>query len=183
MFWRDRDPQHPGRVTREAERFEKVVEETYLNIDQQIGDGLDALGPNDTMIVISDHGFTSFRRGFNLNSWLVENGFIKLNNPSQQGQSILFTDVNWDKTKAYGLGLNGLYVNEKGREKNVAVSAADKKSLMNEIRDKLQQVRDKDGSVVIDVADIVDDVFPGADYFFTDRVRLWGNNRDTRFAR
>jgi predicted AlkP superfamily phosphohydrolase/phosphomutase len=163
MFWRDRDPRHPGRVPEEVERFEKVVEETYVSIDQQVGDALAALGPTDTLIVMSDHGFTSFRRGFNLNSWLHEQGYIKLINPMQQGQEILFGNVDWSKTKLYGLGLNGLYVNLKDRERNGVVTAAQKKSLMNEIRDKLQDVRDADGSTVIDVADLVDDLYPNAD--------------------
>ena len=163
MFWRDQDDQHPGRIIKESERYEKVVEDTYMSIDEQIGDGLAALGPNDTMIVLSDHGFTSFRRGFNLNSWLVEKGFIRLNNPSKQGQSILFTDVNWEKTKAYGLGLNGLYVNQQGRELHGSVSTSAKKSVVNELRDKLQEVQDEDGSMVIDSVAMVDEIFPGAD--------------------
>ena len=163
MFWRDRDPQHPGRVPQQVERYEKVIEETYIKIDSQVGDALAAIGSNDTLIVMSDHGFTSFRRGFNLNSWLYQQGYISLIDPKRQGQSMLFGNVNWAKTKLYGLGMNGLYVNQKGRERNGVVSAADKKSLMNEIRDKLQEVRDQDGSVVVDVADLVDDLYPNAD--------------------
>ena len=107
MFWRDRDPQHPGRVPEEVERYEKVVEEVYLGIDQQVGDALNALDPEDTLIVMSDHGFTSFRRGFNLNSWLQESGFIKLVNPANQGKALLFANTDWSGTRAYGIGLNG----------------------------------------------------------------------------
>ena len=163
MFWRDRDPQHPGRVPEQVERYEKVIEETYIKIDQQVGDALNTLGPQDTLIVMSDHGFTSFRRGFNLNSWLHEQGYIKLIKPTEQGKAVLFANVDWSKTRLYGVGLNGLYVNLKGRERNGVVSAAEQKSLLNEIREKLREVRDEDGSPVIDVANIVDSIFPNAD--------------------
>lgn len=163
MFWRDRDPQHPGRVPEQVDRYEKVIEDTYVKIDQQVGDALESLGSQDTLIVMSDHGFTSFRRGFNLNSWLLEQGFITLKNPAQQGRAILFANVDWSKTRLYGLGLNGLYVNLKNRERFGVVTAAEKNSLMHEVRDKLQEVRDDNGAPVIDVADLVEDIYSNAD--------------------
>ena len=163
MFWRDRDPQHPGRVEEQVEKFEKVIEETYVGIDQRVGQSLGELDETDTLIVMSDHGFTSFRRGFNLNSWLVNEGFIKLKDPAKQDKAALFDNVDWSKTKMYGLGLNALYINEKGREKNGIVNADDRKSLVGEVRDKLQTVRDEDGSAVVDAADVVAEVFSNPD--------------------
>lgn len=163
MFWRDRDPQHPGRVPEEVERYQNVVEEVYLGIDQQVGDALAALDAEDTLIVMSDHGFTSFRRGFNLNTWLQENGFIKLIKPDRQGQALLFANTDWSATQAYGLGLNGLYVNLKGRERQGTVAAGSQRRLLAELREKLVEVRDVDGSPVIDAVDLVSDLFPGAD--------------------
>ncbi len=163
MFWRDRDPQHPGRIPEQVERYEKVVENVYLGIDQQVGDAMAALTPEDTLIVMSDHGFTSFRRGFNLNSWLHDNGFHRLVNPAMQGKALLFANTDWSGTKAYGLGLNGLYLNLKGRERRGLVSAGEQRGLLAEIRDKLLEVRDEDGSPVIDAVDLVSEKFPGAD--------------------
>ena len=163
MFWRDRDPQHPGRVEEQAEKYQSLIDETYVGIDRQIGYGLDALGPDDTMIVMSDHGFTSFRRGFNLNSWLVENGFIKLKDPTKQAESVLYSNVDWSKTRAYGLGLNGLYVNEKGRETHGIVDSSEKQKLLNELAEKLRSVRDEDGSTVVTDSLEVQKLFSNAD--------------------
>ena len=163
MFWRDRDPQHPGRKEEQVEKFESLIDETYISIDQQIGFGLETLSETDTMIVMSDHGFTSFRRGFNLNSWLVENDYIKLKDPSKQTDAVLYSNVDWSRTKAYGLGLNGLYVNEKGREQNGMVDSSDKRSLINELAEKLRGVRDEDGSEVVTQAMAVDKLFTNAD--------------------
>jgi predicted AlkP superfamily phosphohydrolase/phosphomutase len=70
-----------------------------------------------TLIVMSDHGFAPFYWGVNLNSWLLEKGYVKLKEPVRQGQSPRFPEVDWSKTKAYALGLNGIYVNVYGRER------------------------------------------------------------------
>ena len=163
MFWRDRDPQHPGRVPEQAERFGSFIDETYTSIDKQIGDGLAKLGPNDTMIVFSDHGFTSFRRGFNLNSWLIKEGFIKLIDPNQQTNAVLYSNVDWSKTKAYGLGLNGLYVNAKGREQNGIVDQSQINGVTEELIERLRGVRDEDGSTVITDVSSTAKVFSNAD--------------------
>lgn len=162
MFWRDRDPQHPGRIPAEVERYEKVVEDIYIGIDRQVGDALKTLAAEDTLIVMSDHGFTSFRRGFNLNTWLLENGFGKLINPNNQGKEMLFANTDWAATRAYGLGLNGLYLNLKGRERFGTVAKAEGRSLAKEIQDKLMKVRDEDGAKVFDRIDLVSEAFPGA---------------------
>jgi predicted AlkP superfamily phosphohydrolase/phosphomutase len=150
-------------VPEQVERYEKVVEDTYAGIDEQVGEALAAIGSGDTLIVMSDHGFTSFRRGFNLNTWLCRHGYIKLLDPNRQSQDLLFANVDWSGTKLYGLGLNGLYVNLKGRERHGTVNAAVQRSLLAEIRDKLMEVRDTDGSPVIASANLVDDMYPGAD--------------------
>lgn len=163
MFWRDRDPEHPGRVDEQAEKFGSLIDETYVEIDKQIGAGLDRLKATDTMIVFSDHGFTSFRRGFNLNSWLVKEGFIKLKNLAAQTTSVLYSNVDWGKTKAYGLGLNGLYINEKGREQFGCVGMDEKQAVMAEILDKLRTVRDTDGNEVVTQVDQTQKLFSNVD--------------------
>lgn len=163
MFWRDRDPQHPGRIETEAEKYGGVIEELYAGMDELVGDALDAKGPDDTVLVLSDHGFTSFRRGFNLNSWLQKNGFLRTTNPVLAADTEMFLFNDWAGTKAYGLGMNGLYLNEIGREKFGTVKASERRSLLEEIRDKLVEARDDDGSPVIDRVDLVEEIYPGAD--------------------
>ncbi len=163
MFWRDRDEQHPGRQAAQADRYASVVEDTYHGIDQLVGDALNAARPTDTVIVLSDHGFNSFRRGFNLNSWLVEEGFIRLRDPGRQGQEPMFPNVDWSQTRAYGLGMNALYLNAAGREKHGIVKPTQWRSQLQEIRDKLMAVRDTGGQPVIRRVDMVEDIYPGAD--------------------
>ena len=163
MFWRDRDPEHPAYDAQQSEKYGTVVEDVYVSADRLVGEALDALKEDDTLIILSDHGFTTFRRGFNLNTWLLENGFVGLIDPSKQSKQELFMNVAWQKTKAYGLGMNGLYVNLAGREKNGVVRDRDKRSLLSEIAEKLLEVQDGDGSQIVKSVHHVEDLYPGAD--------------------
>jgi predicted AlkP superfamily phosphohydrolase/phosphomutase len=164
IFWRDQDPQHPGRDPGHADRYAHVIEHTYIRMDQLVGEALACIQPGDTLIVMSDHGFCSFRRGFNLNTWLLQNGYITLRDPSRRGGETLLTNVDWSRTRAYGLGLNGLYVNLRGREKYGSVpDGAEKRGLLQEIAEKMLEVRDEDGSQVVARMYFVADEYPNAD--------------------
>ncbi len=163
MFWRDRDPEHPGYNAEEAQRWGNVIDHAYIGADRLVGDALAAAGPDDIVMVLSDHGFTTFRRGFNLNTWLLKNGYIKLRDPARQGQEELFSNVDWSKTKAYGFGMNGLYVNEAGREKYGIVKAAERKRLLSEIGERLMEVKDSNAAEVIGQVANVEDIYPHAD--------------------
>ena len=66
------------------------------------------LRKGDVMMVLSDHGFTSFRRGVNLNAWLLQNGYLKLKE-GKDGSSEWLTDVDWSATRAFALGLTGMF--------------------------------------------------------------------------
>ena len=163
MFWRDQDPDHPGRVENEAQQYGHVIEETYVETDRLVGEALDCLGDQDVLMVFSDHGFTSFRRGFNLNSWLLKNDYIRLKNPTLQGKYLMFANVDWSRTRAYGLGLNALYINQAGREKHGIVSANQRDPLIAEIQERLMKIKDIDGTVVIDHVDITSRIYSNAD--------------------
>jgi len=163
MFWRDRDPLHPGHNPREAELYGRVVDEAYIEADRLVGDALATIGPDDTLLVVSDHGFTTFRREFNLNSWLLDNGYIRLLDASRQGEHEMFANVDWSGTRAYGLGMNGLYINQAGREKHGIVKRDQRRSLLGEIGEKLLAERDGDELPVVAEVSLTEDIYPSAD--------------------
>jgi predicted AlkP superfamily phosphohydrolase/phosphomutase len=111
-------------------------------MDAVAGRTLARLGPDDLLVVMSDHGFTSWRRSFNLNSWLRENGYLTLRPGRRIGRGATFDDIDWPATRAYGLGLNGLYINLRGRESSGIVDPADRDALVREISGKLLQTTD-----------------------------------------
>jgi predicted AlkP superfamily phosphohydrolase/phosphomutase len=142
MMWRPMDPQHPAYKADRDARFAHVVEELYVGLDAIVGDTLEQLGPNDLLVVMSDHGFTSWRRSFHLNSWLRDNGYLALIDPLRRDDPGFFANVDWKRTRAYGMGLNGLYVNLEGREMSGAVKPAERDALLREISAKLLQTID-----------------------------------------
>jgi predicted AlkP superfamily phosphohydrolase/phosphomutase len=99
------------------------------------------MGDQTMLVVMSDHGFTSWRRSFHLNSWLEQQGYLALRDP-QRRRGTLFSDVDWSRTRAYGLGLNGLYMNVRGREKSGIVDPAERAALAREIGDRLLKTID-----------------------------------------
>jgi predicted AlkP superfamily phosphohydrolase/phosphomutase len=82
---------------------------------------------------MSDHGFASWRRSFHLNAWLKEKGYLAVKDPDMENDPGVFVNVDWARTRAYNVGINGLYINLKGREKNGIVLEDERNALMHEI--------------------------------------------------
>lgn len=165
IFWRDRDPDHPGRKETEAAKYGKVIDDCYVEMDGLVGEALDVLDADDTLIIMSDHGFTSFRRGFNVNTWLrAENYLVLKDGVEPKSASVPGIGVDWTRTRAYALGINSLYLNLRGREKNGIVPRAERKPLLKKIGEGLLAVRDPDnGERMIERVYYVDEYYPDAD--------------------
>lgn len=143
MFWRYLDPSHPAYDARGAEAYGRVIEDTYVEMDRILDHVLGRIDKDTILLVMSDHGFNSFRRGVNLNTWLLQGGYHALQDPRRQAESTLFENTDWGRTKAYAVGLNGLYVNERGRERDGIVAAgAEKENLVREIARHLEELVD-----------------------------------------
>jgi predicted AlkP superfamily phosphohydrolase/phosphomutase len=142
MMWRARDPQHPGYDPARDRAHEKTVEELYAGLDAVVAETAARLGPDDVLVVMSDHGFTSWRRSFHLNSWLRDQGYLAPLDPSRTEGTEYLANVDWSRTRAYALGINGLYMNVKGREKDGIVAPNDREALAAEIAQKLLATKD-----------------------------------------
>jgi predicted AlkP superfamily phosphohydrolase/phosphomutase len=164
MFWRAFDKNHPAYDPQEASKYGGELENLYAEMDQMLGKAMSKVDGDTTLIVLSDHGFAPFERAFNLNTWLLQNGYITLKPNRADGQGDLFNDVDWSRTRAYGLGLNGLYLNLSGRELHGIVEpGAAAEALMNELREKLLAVRDPvTGLPPITRLDKAENVYSGA---------------------
>ncbi|MFY9559673.1 MAG: alkaline phosphatase family protein [Terriglobales bacterium] len=180
MMWRLTDPQHPAYDAALAAQYGTALQEFYQQIDQVLGEVLPRVDENTTLLVLSDHGFAPYRRSFNLNTWLLNNGYIALAAGSAPAANEPFAEVDWSRTRAYGLGLNGLYVNLRGREREGIVESVQADVLLREIRQKLTEIRDpKDNSQVITRVDLASEVYQGP-YARTGPDALVGYNRGYR---
>ncbi len=163
MFWRLMDSKHPEYDPALAAQNGSAISDFYQQMDQVLGEVLPKLDSHTTLLVLSDHGFAPYYRSFNLNTWLLNNGYIKLKADANLNSNEPFAGVDWTQTRAYGIGLNGLYLNLRGRERNGIVehgAIADR--LMAEIRGKLLAVRDgKTNLPVITRVDFARDAYQG----------------------
>ena len=162
MFFRYLDKAHPALKTGQAKMSDKVIEDLYLKMDDLVGRVLKKLDDKSILIVMSDHGFKSFRRGVNVNSWFYENGYLSLKDGKTASEE-WFKGVDWERTRAYGLGLGGVYLNIKGREaKGIVQPGAEAKALKAELAGKLQGLKDAEkGEVGISHVYDRDDLPPG----------------------
>jgi len=145
MLWRFRDPEHPGYEPDLACKYGNLVEEHYARCDKLLDPALDKVEENTLLIVLSDHGFNTFRRAFDTNTWLWQSGLLALKNgrkPSEDsGEG--FAAVDWSKTYAYAVGLGGIYLNFKGREREgILEEGTDAERVCNAIQSGLAGIAD-----------------------------------------
>ncbi len=119
----------------------RVIAETYEACDSLVEETQAMLGPTDVLFVLSDHGFSRFTRGVNVNAWLREQGYLVLK--ADAGPEEYLRNVDWSQTRAYSFGLAGLFLNLRGRESQGIVSpGVDAQALKDEIAAKLAKLAD-----------------------------------------
>ncbi len=157
IFLRFADPSHPAYDAALAMEFEGAVRESYVRMDRIVGEAR-ALAPKDALfLVLSDHGFAQFRRGVNLNRWLVNHGYMVLkDDPCVRGgdgrrslddlfedASGTFQAVDLSRTKAFALGLGNIYINLAGREsRGIVRPGREYRELVAEISAELEALVD-----------------------------------------
>jgi len=196
MMWRHFDEKHPSHDARFAgedssawskrpgSEWKDVLYDIYLRMDPVVGRVRERLPPDALLVVMSDHGFKTYRRMFSLNTWLLEQGYLVLKPGKAKelprrdpafAKVFVSTDsgaVDWTRTRAYGIGFNGLYLNLAGREKNdpatpddesgIVKPGAEADALLAEIRAKLEALVDeKTGAKVVRRCDPAKDVYHG----------------------
>ncbi len=150
VFWRFRDPLHPAYDAALAKKYGDAVEKSYETVDSIVGDAAKALGPSDVLLVLSDHGFATWRRSVNYNSWLVQAGYLVLTGgTSRKSLEALFSrgqfweNVDWTKSRAYAMGLGDVYINLKGREDGgIVAPGAEYEALRSELVSRITALSD-----------------------------------------
>ena len=194
MMWRLTDPEHPDYDAelashdssawsgRPGSTWQDTVTDLILHMDPVLGEIRERVGSETAIVVMSDHGFAPYRRKFDLNSWLLEKGYIVLKDGATKELPVGsegFTEVHlaraadWTKTRAYGMGFNGLYLNLAGRERDnpatedidesgIVQPGAEADALLAELKAKLEAVVDpKDGGRPILRCDLGTKVYSG----------------------
>jgi predicted AlkP superfamily phosphohydrolase/phosphomutase len=171
MMWRLRDKQHPMYDVDLAARHGDAIEKIYRRADTFIAEVLEHLEPGTQLMIVSDHGFHSWRKAVNLNTWLVQQGYMVVQGqqPGEKKLEDLFgggefwENVDWSRTRAYAMGLGQIYFNLRGREsKGIVSPGAESKQLADELSAKLLTMVDPaDGSRIVRAVYQRDDVYQG----------------------
>ncbi len=142
----------------------EVIEPLYCDMDRIVGQALTYVDSDTAIFVLSDHGFCAFRRGVNLNSWLLREGYLALD-PGRTSSGEYLEGIDWSRTRAYTFGLGGVYLNLRGREAQGVVTNEEAGALKNELVRKLTDLRDGDArpiQAVYQASDIYNGPYLGA---------------------
>ena len=156
MFFRYRDPAHPANAGRDVTRHAEAIHDMYRRMDTLVGETVARVDRHTAVFVMSDHGFKQFRRGVNLNAWLARAGLLAVKDGAAPGEYL--SAIDWSRTRAYALGLSGVYLNLRGRERDGIVEAADADALKQSIIRGLTELRDGDVRAIRRVVDVARDL-------------------------
>lgn len=151
ILWRALDEEHPAHDAVTAAPLRKMIEDGYVLMDEIVGEVAATLGPDDVLLVLSDHGFSTWRRSFHIDTWLAREGYLALTGGGGAVENLenlfdrgeFWPNVDWRRSRAYHLGLGGLYINLAGREGSGAVApGAEYERLRRELAARLEAVVD-----------------------------------------
>lgn len=159
MFWRELDPQHPLFEPDQKEKYEEAMREVYKKMDGLVGEAWAKAGPETLFMVLSDHGFSSFRRQININTWLYLHGYLKLSGQTVTrnleqlfdkhvtGVNVL-SGIDWSRTKAWAMGLGSVYINVVGREpQGIVMPGEEYDRIVREIKEGLENAVDEETGI------------------------------------
>ena len=171
MLYRFADPEHPNHDPVLAERYGGGIRDGYREMDRIVGETVAAAPPGTAVLVVSDHGFHSFRKQFQVNTWLAHGGYLRAAGDSGERrledlfdpEALFFSGVDWSRTSAFALGLSGIYLNQQGREPEGTVAAgADRERLLADLESALLAFRDPEtGEPVVREVHRREDIYHG----------------------
>ena len=171
MMWRFMDPKHPMYDAALAAKFGDSIERVYRRADVFVGEVLEHIEPGTPVLIVSDHGFHSWRKAVNLNTWLVQQGYMAVQGqqPGEKklddlfGSGEFWENVDWSRTRAYAMGIGQIYFNLRGREgKGIVSPGAEATELARELSERLLTLKDpEDGASIVRAVYKRDDIYSG----------------------
>jgi uncharacterized sulfatase len=141
--------------TQDGEYKEEFVD-FYRKVDRYLGELRRMLDEDTTMLVASDHGFTTLEYEVHLNEWLRQEGWLSYadDDHSELG------DIA-DDTRAYSLIPGRFYINLEGREPRGSVPQEEYESVRAELKVDLENLEGPDGRPVADRVETKENAYRG----------------------
>jgi predicted AlkP superfamily phosphohydrolase/phosphomutase len=137
----------------ENHKYHSAFKDFYRRVDTFLGAIWERLR-DETMFIMSDHGFTGIKKQVYLNRWLVDNGFLKLKDNARSIEDIA------EGSLAFALDPGRIYINVKGKYPSGTVDLADAGKIGAEIGRGLSEIYSDEASIVRNVYDR-NDLFSG----------------------
>ncbi len=144
-FWKFHDPKHikyePG------SKYEQAIRDYYLFLDQKVGALLSHVDSETTVLIVSDHGAKAMAGGVCVNEWLMEKGYLHLQEKPTGVVPFGKAKVDWKRTMAWGEGgyYSRIFLNVKGREPEGVIEPSDYERVREELRKGLEAITDEQG--------------------------------------
>lgn len=139
-FWKFHDTAH--HLYEPGNKYESAIIDYYKDLDKKIGDVLSLLDDDTIVFVVSDHGAKSMKGAFCINEWLIQEGYLTINDKPAEGTSLEKVSIDWSKTKAWGWGgyYARIFFNVEGREKDGIIKKEEFESVREELAEKLKNI-------------------------------------------
>jgi predicted AlkP superfamily phosphohydrolase/phosphomutase len=192
QFWKFMDEKNTTVSRKERKRYKNVIKDLYQRMDVSIGKILKQLRDEDTLMIVSDHGFGPLYKAFSLSNWLIEQGYTVYNKNVKDRSSFALLkkvkdrflggnaekneelnrylcNVDWKRTRAFTEGAaGGIFINMEGRQKEGIISEGEEyERLCSEIANSLKEVIDPSTGIKV-----VEEVYLRKDIY-------WGDKFDT----
>jgi predicted AlkP superfamily phosphohydrolase/phosphomutase len=147
FFWEAiEDPSH---------KLHSRFKEFYAQVDEVIGWFADRVGANDTLFLMSDHGFAPLSQQVYLNHWLVERGYLTFGKPNPT----TVEDIG-PNSKAFVMDPARVYINLKGKYPLGCVEHADYRPLRDALKAEIAGIT-IDGKPVVSRVYEKEEIFSG----------------------
>jgi predicted AlkP superfamily phosphohydrolase/phosphomutase len=130
--------------------------EFYAKVDEYLGKLREKLPEDVTMVVASDHGFTSLDHEVHCNTWLQEEGWL-----SYESEDHASLEDIAEESKAYSLIPGRFYINLESREPRGSVPQEEYEAVRAELKEKLESMEGPDGRKVADSVATKEEVYRG----------------------
>jgi predicted AlkP superfamily phosphohydrolase/phosphomutase len=130
--------------------------EFYETVDEYVGNVRSRLPDDVTLVVASDHGFTSLDYEVHLNAWLESEGWLSFEDDDHDQLGDIATE-----SRAYSLIPGRFYLNLEGREPRGSVPQTEYEETRAELKAALESLEGPDGRKVADRVVEKEDAFRG----------------------
>jgi predicted AlkP superfamily phosphohydrolase/phosphomutase len=174
-LWKFFDPTH--HKYEYHPELSQSISEYYKYLDNEIGQILELIDENTTVLVVSGHGAKRMDGGICINEWLIKEGLLTLLEQPEKITPISKCAIDWSRTKVWGDGgyYGRIFFNIEGREPQGIIKPEDVASLQTRLKEELEALSAPDGKTIDTQVYTPQEVYKMVNGFAPDLIVYFGN--------